>query len=140
MGLSYAAALFDLFGTLVDGRGNACEGAGELLARIAPLPWAIVTSCPRELAVSLLQRGRLPVPRVLVSADDVNTPKPSPEGYLHAAEMLGVLAHECVVFEDSSSGMSAARAAGMRAVCVLTGWARVEVSLENGRVAVRELP
>ncbi len=136
MGLSYAAALFDLFGTLVDGRGNACEGAREILSRVKPLPWAIVTSCPRELAMTLLDRSRLPRPGVLVSAEDVSKPKPSPEGYLHAARLLGVPAQECVVFEDSSPGVMAARAAGMRAICVTSGWGDVEVSVENGRLAI----
>ncbi len=138
MPTTYEAALFDLFGTLVDGRGNACEGVGEALAALGPVRWAIVTSCSRPLAAELLRRARLPEPPVLVSAEDVRRQKPSPEGYLRAAELLGVAPERCVVFEDSGSGLAAARAAGMRAVSALSGWKRIELAVENGELHVSE--
>jgi beta-phosphoglucomutase-like phosphatase (HAD superfamily) len=50
----------------------------------------------------------------------VRRPKPDPEGFLRAAELLGVRPEHCVVFEDSSAGLTAARAAGMASVLVLT--------------------
>lgn len=138
MSTTYEAALFDLFGTLVDGRGNACEGAREALGVLAATPWAIVTSCSRPLAAELLRRAKLPQPPVLVSAEDVARQKPSPEGYLRAAELLGIAPQRCVVFEDSGSGLAAARAAGMRAVSVLSGWKRIELTVENGELRVAE--
>jgi beta-phosphoglucomutase len=50
----------------------------------------------------------------------VANPKPHPDVYLKAAKLLGVDAANCVVFEDSHSGIQAARAAGMRVVGVRT--------------------
>ncbi len=138
MPTTYEAALFDLYGTLVDGRGNACEGASEALDALGAVRWAIVTSCSRPLAAELLRRAKLPEPPVLVSAENVARQKPSPEGYLRAAELLHVAPERCVVFEDSGSGLAAARAAGMHAVSVLSGWKRVGLAVENGELRVRE--
>jgi beta-phosphoglucomutase-like phosphatase (HAD superfamily) len=50
----------------------------------------------------------------------VRHPKPHPEIYLRAAELLGVAPANCLVFEDSYYGVEAARAAGARVVGVLT--------------------
>ncbi|MAY75682.1 MAG: hypothetical protein CMJ31_13390 [Phycisphaerae bacterium] len=52
----------------------------------------------------------------IFSADDIATPKPAPDLFLHAAEAMGVAPDRCVVVEDSPSGIVAARAAGMRCV------------------------
>jgi sugar-phosphatase len=132
----YAAALFDLFGTLVDGRGKAAAGASDVLARTPGGRWGIVTSCPRELARSLLRGAGLPEPEVLVGADDVALQKPAPEGYVKAATLLGAAPERCVAFEDSASGLAAARAAGMRAIAVTEGWKRVELTVVNGEFDV----
>ncbi len=53
---------------------------------------------------------------VVVTGNDVSAPKPSPEGYLLAAERLGVDPEACIVFEDSLDGWLAASRAGMRVV------------------------
>ncbi len=114
----YDAILCDLFGTLVDGHGAPLGGAQQFVERLLPARWAIVTSCSRSLADRLLRRARLPAPPVLVSADDVSRMKPSPDGYLRAAELLDVPAQHCLVVEDSSSGIRAARAAGMGVIAI----------------------
>lgn len=54
----------------------------------------------------------------VVTAEDVTRGKPEPDTFLVAAQRLGVPAPECVVYEDSPSGLLAARRAGMRAVDV----------------------
>jgi beta-phosphoglucomutase len=56
----------------------------------------------------------------IISADDVTYSKPHGETYLKCAEVLGVLPHECIVFEDVPKGVESARNAGMKAV-VLEG-------------------
>jgi beta-phosphoglucomutase len=58
--------------------------------------------------------------KVVVSADDVTFSKPHPETFLKAAELLGVLATHCTVFEDVPKGAEAAANAGMNAVVITT--------------------
>lgn len=55
------------------------------------------------------------------SAEDVGRPKPAPDAYLHAARQLGVPPAECLVIEDSATGVRAGCAAGMRVVGFLGG-------------------
>jgi sugar-phosphatase len=93
-------------------------GAAALLATIPRAHWAIVTSGPRPIATFRVGVGGLPVPSVLITADDVTRGKPDPEGYLRAAERLGVPPGECIVIEDAPAGLAAARAAGMRCIGV----------------------
>jgi sugar-phosphatase len=59
-----------------------------------------------------LAAAGLPVPSVLVCAEDVPAGKPDPAGYRRAAEALGLAPQECVVLEDSPAGVTAGRAAG----------------------------
>ena len=56
----------------------------------------------------------------VVGAADVARGKPHPDGFLLAAERLGVLAADCIVFEDAPLGVEAARNAGMRCVVLTT--------------------
>jgi sugar-phosphatase len=95
-------------------------GAAALLTALAEagIPVAIVTSAPRELAVVRLRAAGVPVPAVLVAAEDVSRGKPDPQGYLLAAERLGVPIERCVVFEDAEAGLLAAAASGGRVVVV----------------------
>jgi sugar-phosphatase len=81
-------------------------------------PVAVVTSAPRELAVARLRAAGIPVPEVLVAAEDVSRGKPDPEGYRRAADLLGVPIEDCVVFEDAEAGLAAAVASGARVVVV----------------------
>lgn len=93
-------------------------GAGSLLTSLEGIPWAVVTSATRELATKRLRAaGILDVP-LLVPADEIDKGKPHPEGYLRAAELLGVPAAECVVFEDAGAGIEAGLAAGAQVVVV----------------------
>ena len=53
---------------------------------------------------------------VVITLDEVPTGKPAPDGYLRAAELLGVDPARCVAYEDSHTGVAAARAAGIPTV------------------------
>ncbi len=92
-------------------------GARDLLEHLG-LPWAVVTSAPRDLAVRRLAAAGLPVPEVLVAADEIARGKPHPQGYLRAAELLGQKSADCVAFEDAEPGVRAALDAGARVVVV----------------------
>ncbi|AIF53901.1 HAD family phosphatase [Pelosinus sp. UFO1] len=51
-----------------------------------------------------------------VSGQEVEKGKPAPDIFLRAAELLGVLPEECLVFEDSRNGVLAAKTAGMKCI------------------------
>ncbi|GAB3863489.1 HAD-IA family hydrolase [Micromonospora andamanensis] len=83
------------------------------------IPFAVVSGSTREaVAASLTALGILDRFDVLVCAGDYARPKPDPEPFLRAAELLGVPPTSCLVFEDADLGIEAATAAGMAAVRV----------------------
>lgn len=96
----------------------AMPGAAEILARLG-VRWAVVTSAGRELARRRLTAAGLPIPSVLVTAEDVAIGKPDPAGYLLAASRLGVPPDQCLVFEDAPAGLEAGRRAGCDVVANL---------------------
>lgn len=115
---TFAAALFDLFGTLVDERGEAIAGARGALEALPADRWAIVTSCSKRLAAGLIEHAGLPSPQVLVTSEDVPRGKPAPDGYLLAAKLLSAAPERCLVIEDSRQGIAAGVAAGMTVVAI----------------------
>ncbi len=94
------------------------EGARELIARLPANQWAIVTSGTRAIASFRLNLVGIPVPPVMVCADEISHGKPHPEGYLTAASHLGFKPEECVVIEDTPPGIEAAHTGGMRVIAV----------------------
>lgn len=94
------------------------EGIAAFIEPLAPDEWAVVTSATQALATVRLNAAKLPIPRVLVTAEEVRRGKPDPEGFLLAAQRLGVRIEECLVFEDSPAGVAAAKAAGAHVAIV----------------------
>lgn len=82
---------------------------------------ALVTSATEPLMRARMRAAGLPVPDVVVTAEQVAEGKPDPEGYLRAARLLGVDPEDAIVFEDAPAGLAAARSAGMRAVAIGDG-------------------
>ncbi|AKE59437.1 HAD-IA family hydrolase [Citrobacter farmeri] len=97
----------------------AIAGAADLLQRLPQDRWALVTSASRELAINRMHAAGLPLPAVMVCAEDVAEGKPSPEGYLKAASILGYRAQDCIVFEDAAAGIRAGNASGARVIAVV---------------------
>jgi mannitol-1-/sugar-/sorbitol-6-phosphatase len=93
-------------------------GAIELLSRLDPARWAIVTSGTVPLATARIRAGGIPMPRTLVTAEQVAEGKPAPDGFLRGAELLGAPPGRCIGFEDSAAGLEAVRAAGMTVIAV----------------------
>jgi mannitol-1-/sugar-/sorbitol-6-phosphatase len=104
------------------------QGARELLAALPRSAWAVVTSGAREVATLRLRHVGLPIPPILITADDVSLGKPHPEGYLSAAQALGRTADGCVVIEDAPPGIEAAIAAGMRSIGIAGTFPAAELS------------
>lgn len=59
---------------------------------------------------------------VILTSDDVLVTKPNPEVYLKAVSMLGVNSQNCLVFEDSMTGIKAAKGAGIEVCSVYDEW------------------
>lgn len=93
-------------------------GAQAFLARLPAASIALVTSATLSLAASRMDAIGVPMPAVVVTAEDVDRGKPAPDPYLRAAERLEVAAADAIVFEDAEAGIRSGLAAGMRVVVV----------------------
>lgn len=113
-------------------------GVFELLQSIPADAWGIATSGTHAIASTRLAFGGLPVPDVLISAEDVVTGKPDPEPYLFAAMMLGVQPAKCVVVEDAPAGIQSGRSAGMHVIGVLSSDYAAD-ELRQAHVVVRKI-
>jgi sugar-phosphatase len=89
-------------------------GALDLLASLPPDRWTIVTSCTRPLAEVRIKAAGLPLPKKLITSNDITHGKPHPEPYLKGASILGFPAANCIVLEDVPAGVRAGKSAGSR--------------------------
>jgi HAD superfamily hydrolase (TIGR01509 family) len=96
-------------------------GAEQLIERVraAGIKTALVTNSPRQI-VDVALGGLLGAHRfdVTICGDEVARGKPDPHPYLHAMELLGLSAAQCLAVEDSPSGTAAAIAAGIPVLVV----------------------
>jgi mannitol-1-/sugar-/sorbitol-6-phosphatase len=106
-------------------------GAADLVASIPDGRWGVVTSGSRLLATARLSFGGLPVPRVLVTSDDVTFGKPHPEPYLKGAELLGFDPADCLVIEDAPAGIQSARAGGMKVIGITSTYPAAALHLAD---------
>lgn len=96
-------------------------GLRGFLQKYSDVPMGLASNAESENIDFLLDRAGLrPYFRVVVDGQQVRNPKPHPDIYLRAAELLGVPPANCVVFEDSHSGVAAGVAAGMRVIGLRT--------------------
>lgn len=116
--LAQEVALLDDLEIHHTGQAEALAGARPLLASLPVERWAVVTSASQRVARHRLRSAGLPLPALLVGAEDVEYGKPDPDPYLLAAERLGLAAADCLVFEDAPAGISSALRAGCRVVQV----------------------
>lgn len=93
-------------------------GAARFLAALPAGRWGIVTSAPVALARRRLAAAGLPLPGVIVTAEDVTKGKPAPDGYRLGAARLGVEPADCLVFEDVPAGILAGEGAGASVVVI----------------------
>lgn len=112
-------------------------GVLNLLAALPQNRWTVVTSATERLARARMAAGGVTAPERLVTADFVTRGKPHPEPFLAGAAMLGFAPEDCVVFEDSSSGARAGRAAGCTVVA--TTFSHPVESLDAAHYLVTDL-
>lgn len=120
---------------------SVLPGVLDLIAALPPhrgLPrWTVVTSASERLARSRMAAGGVPQPARIVTAEWVTRGKPHPEPFLAGAALLGCAPEDCVVFEDSTSGATAGRAAGCTVVA--TTFSHSIESLEAAHYLVTDL-
>jgi beta-phosphoglucomutase len=96
-------------------------GVRDFILRHQSSPLAIATNAePLNVDFILDATAIRSYFRVILDGHQVAKPKPFPDIYLAAAERLGQKPEDCVVFEDSLTGIAAARASGARVVGVST--------------------
>lgn len=96
-------------------------GVREFIRRHSATPMAVATNAEQANVDFVLElAGIRDCFQVIVSGHEVERPKPWPDIYLRAAQLLHMDPCACVVFEDSETGVAAARAAGMRVAGLLT--------------------
>ncbi len=106
---------------------QSIEGVSAALDAIR-LPIAVASNSDHaRIRLSLEAAGLLPkFEGCIASAEDVRRGKPAPDVYLRAAEMLRVPPERCIAIDDSSFGVNAALAAGMRVLAYRTEAPRIE--------------
>ena len=112
-----------LYREMIAGRTETMlvPGLRAFLERHRDLPMAVGSNAgPQNVAFVLEETGLRPYFRVVVDGHQVHKPKPHPDLYLRAAELLETEPANCIVFEDSHSGVAAALAAGMRVIGLST--------------------
>ncbi|RSM66361.1 HAD family phosphatase [Amycolatopsis sp. WAC 01376] len=121
-GAVIADELLRLVTEVVTAKAEAMPGARELVElTAAAVPVAVASNSPRALLDAALLRGGLSAMfPVKLAADEVAAPKPDPEMYLTACDLLNVEPADALAFEDSMTGLRSARAAGLPVIGVPT--------------------
>jgi beta-phosphoglucomutase len=96
-------------------------GLRGFLERHRDLPMGLASNAePQNVALFLDGAGLRPYFGAVVDGHQVARPKPHPDVYLRAAKILNTEPENCIVFEDSHSGVAAGLAAGMRVIGICT--------------------
>lgn len=106
---------------------DTMPGVRQLLPVLtnAGYPMAIATASDRPWTQRWLTHLNLtPYFQTVATGDDVTHNKPAPDVYQFAAAQLGVSPEQCLVFEDSLPGLTAAKSAGMTVVAVRNHFTR----------------
>lgn len=119
---AHGAAKEALFRERLDPREHLVPGVTEFLHRHTAVPKAVGSNAEMaNIAHVLAGAGLQSHFPVIVDGGQVAHAKPQPDIYLRAAAKLGLAPADCIVFEDSPTGVAAGVAAGMRVVGVNTG-------------------
>ncbi|KAF9054818.1 HAD-like domain-containing protein [Panaeolus papilionaceus] len=110
----------------IDRSVRILPGVRALIDSIPEGRYAVATSGAKTYAYGCMSRVGIIPPAVTITADDkrLKAGKPAPDPFLLAAECLGYEASNCVVFEDSPSGIKAGLASGATVVALCTSHER----------------
>lgn len=130
-----------LFRSQLEGEIPPTPGIEALLQHIERIGGrsAVVTNAPRANAELMLKALRLEGRfGALVIGDELPRGKPDPLPYLTALQLLGSTAQEAIAFEDSSSGVKAASAAGLYTYGMLGGLDEARLKAAGASAAIRD--
>ncbi len=101
---------------------KACEGVIDLIKELANHYILAVSSgaTKKEIELVLKEFELAKYFKTIISADDVRHSKPHPEPYLITCKQLQLKPEECIVIEDSQSGVTSAKAAGCYCIGITT--------------------
>ena len=110
--------LVELVTDSMSSEAKPLPGVAKLIEElVGHLPIAVASNTSRTLLTAALDSaGLLGMFDAIVAGDDVAEPKPAPDIYLRACDLLEVEPSETIAFEDSPSGVTAARAAGLHVI------------------------
>jgi beta-phosphoglucomutase family hydrolase len=96
------------------------EPVAELVRQFHGIkPLAVASGGKREIVTKILDAlGIVGMFRAIITVEDYRRGKPAPDPFLEAARQLGVAPEKCLVFEDTTAGITSARAANMQWVLV----------------------
>ena len=109
------AEVMSTVGDVIGGQAEPMPGAIELVRALSGrLPIGVASNSPRVvLDIALERAGLTGAFGAVIAADEVPVPKPAPDLYLAACRLLGASPSVSIAFEDTWTGVAAARAAGM---------------------------
>ncbi|MDA0376384.1 MAG: HAD family phosphatase [bacterium] len=112
------AAKKKIYDELIREKISLKEGAEELIENIhGQYPLCLASSSRRESIEACLEKFGLKEKfQSILSGTELEKSKPNPDIYLKAAESIGQSPSQCLVFENSVSGLHAAKSAGMRCI------------------------
>lgn len=104
---------------------------------------ALITrrNMPKEPIIKELERlGFMQYFKFIVTSQDVEEPKPSPQAFVKAANQLGVSIHDCAVVGDAIVDIQAGKAAGAKTIAVLSGlFTREELSKQKPDLIIKDI-
>jgi hypothetical protein len=95
-------------------------GALELVSELQSMgvKTGLVSASPRIIVDAVLENIGVELFPFTISSDDVERTKPSPDGYLKAAQLTSSDISDCLIFEDSLTGVQAAQSSGAWLIAV----------------------
>ncbi len=118
-----------LYLSIFPAKKKICEGVVDLIKRLSDdYVLAITSGASKEEIKLVLQEFELTKYfKTIISADDINNSKPHPEPYLTTCEKLQLKPQECIVIEDSPSGVISAKTAGCYCIGITTTHTKEEL-------------
>jgi HAD superfamily hydrolase (TIGR01509 family) len=116
----FTQTLIDTQALKMRGSTPTMPGALELVRELQAqgIKTGLVSASPRNIVDAVLDNLGHDLFPFSISSDDVHNTKPSPDCYLKAATMTNSNIDNCLVFEDSLTGMTAATSSGAYLIAV----------------------